>query len=581
MISKGRNQDNVAFSDTLEDIPTLDDVRLEGGFFSGTDRGEWLRNLEHHLRYGDELLMVWGEPGVGKSTLLNHLASRLDPGVFAVVTLDAKRGASAEHLWGALDRKFSLPHGAEGWEQLKRVAKKLGAAGQTLAIIVDHADRLNKDAIGLMAALLDLHLPECRFLLSLDGMGVNPQGQWPLIESSLLERGQATRVWPFSEEDCNAYVDFRLQYAQLTDVNFGAKQKHAIFERSEGNPAVIRTEMQRLLTGGASSPTLGASASAKKQSAGVTKKSASPKANPASKAAKTKSPKKPLVLPKAHTVAMGVLALALLGFYLVWEKPIPESVIHTPLPTAQSLPPVLKSELASTPAEIAAEPPASGLASPIKPEGGNGAEVLSAGVLNVSGAPAAGNAKTALAFASQGDLRAPPGFVPSNVPLMASQIGSGRESAESVASPARKVSKPKVATTTSPPSTLGKAPTKAVAASASKSVKAPQPSAKTKPMVVAKAAPAAAPAAAPKTGYTLQIMGLRDQRSVQAFMRQNAGVQGLTYHTSSLNGQPWYVIVQGQYPTREAAQAAVKKLPAALQASKPFPKSLAAVQGVK
>lgn len=596
MSLKGSDQE-VSFGSLLDDIPTLDDVRLDGGFFAGLDRGEWIRNLEHHFRYGEELLMLWGEPGVGKSILITQLASRLDPETYMVVTLDAKRGGSAEHLWGALDRRLSLPHGAEGWEALKRVAKKLATAGQSLAIIIDHADNLNKEAVQLLRAMLDVQLPECRFVLALDGEGAAPQGQWPLIEAQLFEKGQLARLWPFQGEDVQAYVDFRLQHANLGDVTLTDKQKQTIISRSQGNAGAIRAEFQRLLAEGA---LIGGPTKSSKKPA-PSKKTAKSAAghNAKDSAAKPAKPKKPLVLPKAHTVAMSVLAIALLGFYLVWEQPVPSSVITTPSPTAQNLPPVVKQEKPVLPmlTELESNPPASGgLPNPIKPALSavdETAAQVPVDAVEGWGGPAESAQAASKALGSQATMQPPSGFVPSNVPLMATESVNAAKSAE--AAPAAAPKQPAETAAPPPVALSADAPKAAVtqpvnARSVPKTPPVTKPAAKTtakpapKSVMLAKATPAVAPkpakAAPVQAGgpFTLQIMGLRDLRSVQAVMQRNAGVQGLRYHTSTLNGEPWYVIVQGEYPSRQAAQAAVKKLPAALQSSKPFPKSLSALQ---
>lgn len=620
MSPKGNHHD-VAFGNALNDIPTLDDVRLDGGFFAGVDRGEWIRNLEHHFRYGEELLMLWSEPGVGKSALLTQLASRLDPAVYSVVTMDARRGGSAEHLWGALDRRLSLPHGAEGWEALKGTAKKLASSGHSLAIIIDHADKLNKEAIQLLRAMLDVRLPETRFVLAMDGAGVSTQGQWPHIEAMLFERGQLARLWPFGQEDALAYLDFRIQHAKLGDVVLTEKQQQLILERSEGNAGLIKAELQRMLSAG---ELLGRPATKGRKPAAIPKKSNKPAATTPGKptTSATKSKRSPM-LPKAHTVAVSMLAIALLGFYLVWEQPIPESVIPTPSPTAQNLPPVIKTlEETGFPVtqQIESDPPASGgLANPVKyKEGGD--EI-------------GDNNTPSPAFASQSNMEPPAGFVPSNVPLMATQ-GTQKSSAgaageassslpvvaapstkapilakdsirtkelartkEPIEKPAKKAVAPKasdvkpaaiqaelnteqddnastISNTLGGPDKLKSPPKSAPKASSTVAAKSKPPVKPTaKPIALAKAAPIPK-----KAGYTLQIMGLRDERSVQAFMQRNAGVKGLRYHTTRLNGQPWYVIVQGEYASRQAAQAAVKTLPAPLQASNPFPKSLSALQ---
>ncbi|MNG31662.1 hypothetical protein D3C84_1175080 [compost metagenome] len=43
-------------------------------------------------------------------------------------------------------------------------------------------------------------------------------------------------------------------------------------------------------------------------------------------------------------------------------------------------------------------------------------------------------------------------------------------------------------------------------------------------------------------------------------------------------GQPLYVVTYGKFSSRAAAQAAIKSLPASVQAGKPWPRSFASIQ---
>jgi DamX protein len=109
-----------------------------------------------------------------------------------------------------------------------------------------------------------------------------------------------------------------------------------------------------------------------------------------------------------------------------------------------------------------------------------------------------------------------------------------------------------------------------------------------KPAVAVAKAPA--PTAAPKVGaasagwygaqpashYVVQVLVASVEANAQAFVRQ----QGAEYHyfKRQLQGKPNYVVTYGNFATRAAAQAAVSKLPAKIQASKPWPRTIASVQ---
>lgn len=83
--------------------------------------------------------------------------------------------------------------------------------------------------------------------------------------------------------------------------------------------------------------------------------------------------------------------------------------------------------------------------------------------------------------------------------------------------------------------------------------------------------------AIPKTHYTLQLVGANSSKHIQAFIKMH-GLQGkASYYQTYNNGKPWYVIVYGNYKTKAQAQAALKKLPTAVQAQHPWPRDYATV----
>lgn len=79
-------------------------------------------------------------------------------------------------------------------------------------------------------------------------------------------------------------------------------------------------------------------------------------------------------------------------------------------------------------------------------------------------------------------------------------------------------------------------------------------------------------------GYTLQLIGLSNEKSMENFVALNKLDKSAAYYHTQLKGKDWYVILYGEFPTQEAAKAAVTKLPAQVQAQKPWVRTLASVQ---
>lgn len=80
----------------------------------------------------------------------------------------------------------------------------------------------------------------------------------------------------------------------------------------------------------------------------------------------------------------------------------------------------------------------------------------------------------------------------------------------------------------------------------------------------------------PGSKYTLQLFGTRSQTRAKAFIRGHGA--GYRYFAKQLNGEPFYVVTYGLFDDHDAAVAGLKSLPSEVQATKPWPRSLASIQ---
>jgi len=82
----------------------------------------------------------------------------------------------------------------------------------------------------------------------------------------------------------------------------------------------------------------------------------------------------------------------------------------------------------------------------------------------------------------------------------------------------------------------------------------------------------------PASHYTLQIMASSKIATIQNFVKSHhLGFAAKTYQTTA-HGNPLYVLVYGNYPTRAAAQAAKSRLPANVQTMHPWVRSFGEIQ---
>ncbi len=80
------------------------------------------------------------------------------------------------------------------------------------------------------------------------------------------------------------------------------------------------------------------------------------------------------------------------------------------------------------------------------------------------------------------------------------------------------------------------------------------------------------------SGYTLQMLGARNEDSVMEFVGGQADPDAFYYFSTIYKGKPWYVVVYGEYPDRDAAVAGIARLPKVLQQRRPWARSVSGVQ---
>ncbi|MDH2245629.1 AAA family ATPase [Pseudomonas sp. GD03855] len=83
-------------------------------------------------------------------------------------------------------------------------------------------------------------------------------------------------------------------------------------------------------------------------------------------------------------------------------------------------------------------------------------------------------------------------------------------------------------------------------------------------------------ASQPGSNYLIQILGTRVEKNAQAVVQQYGG--NYRYFAKTHEGKPLYVVTYGNFANRAGAVAAVKSLPASLQAGKPWVRSFSSVQ---
>lgn len=78
--------------------------------------------------------------------------------------------------------------------------------------------------------------------------------------------------------------------------------------------------------------------------------------------------------------------------------------------------------------------------------------------------------------------------------------------------------------------------------------------------------------------FSVQLMGASNMKAVEEFVGTHKLAGQVWVYQTQFRGNPWYVVLKGDYATLEQARAAIRQLPPPLLKEQPWPKSFAQVK---
>lgn len=507
-------------------------ARVPGFKFFPAQRKPVLGQLHHLARYSQLLLAVTGPQGSGKTLLRQALVASTNKQSVQSVVVSARGASDAAGVLQQVAQGLSVAH-AEMQAILSQVVQ-LGLTGQEVYLLVDDAEQLGDSALEALLGLAE-GTPEGRphvFLFGepslldrLDQLCAALQGD---VEG---ERFHVIELQPYTEEETREYLAQRLEGAGQSIALFSADQITDIHEQSDGWPGAINQVARDSMI----------------------------EAMIASRSA-VKRPSVGFNMPKKHVLALGAVVIVAVAAAVL----IPGRGDKVP---------------ANAPTSAQAQLPlGQGTPTTAQSNNGDGPAIEFAGNPQPMPLPLVGN--------SQPVMRGPL--------AEAAGSGDGDEDAVPTGSPAQ----PPTVTTTAPPvgAPAGQAAAQAPRPSVPAPTVAPQAAPVAKPAPaptqIATAKPAPKPvekpvAAKPAAGgnwysgqapghYVVQILGTSSEATAQAYIAEQGGEY--RYFKKTLQGKPLYVVTYGNFSDRAAALAAIKVLPAKVQAGKPWPRTVASIQ---
>ncbi|MCP8467454.1 AAA family ATPase [Pseudomonas sp. ZM23] len=527
--------------------------RVPGFKFFPAQRKPVLGQLHHLARYSHLLLAVTGPLGSGKTLLRQALVASTNKDAVSSVVISGRSVADETTLLRQLAQGLGITQVST--ESILAKVAQLAITGQDVYLLVDDAEQLRDDALEVLL-LLAAGNSEARLHVFLFGEQALLSRLEVLSEGE--ERFHAIELQPYSEEETREYLAQRLEGAGQGIELISADLLGDIHEQSGGWPGVINQVARDAMIEAMLADRGGA-----RKSAGAGFK-----------------------LPKKHLAILGVVAIGVIAAWFMQGKTSkPDTASNTAAQTSSQLP---------LNGSAAPQPDAQGSAPSVEFAGSNQPLPLplvgeSQPVIREPMAQAGGQED-----ADEGGM--PSAVIPPTVTTAAPPVTPLANNGPAPLHPVPPAPAQRQAAISQPPAQAAAPaprpePVKPAATAPAKPVQAAKPAAKPA-VAVASAKPAAASKPVATGGsaggsswyqsqagsrYSVQVLGTGSEDSAKAFISQQGGGE-YRYFRKNLQGKPFYVVTYGNFADRASAQAAIKKLPAKIQASKPWPRPFSSIQ---
>jgi general secretion pathway protein A len=208
-----------------------------------------------HIAYGIEerrgFVLILGEVGTGKTTLVRHVLRRLGPDVKSVFIFNSSLGF--EELLQAVLRDLEVPspgrRRVDLIDALNEFLLQENAAGRRVVLIIDEAQHLSASVLEDIRMLSNLETARSK-LLQIVLVGQPELGErlgQPNLRQLRQRIGLAAELKPLSRSDSAKYIKHRLGVAGCPRPVFTPLALRTVYRKSGGVPRLINVMCDKAL----------------------------------------------------------------------------------------------------------------------------------------------------------------------------------------------------------------------------------------------------------------------------------------------------------------------------------------------
>jgi putative secretion ATPase (PEP-CTERM system associated) len=224
-------------------------------FFASKGHRRAMAYLEYGLHQHEGFIVVTGEIGAGKTTLVRNLLEHLDPNRIVAANLVSTQVDQSEIL-RMVAAAFGIP--SRGLDKpglllaLETYFVSLAAAGKRALLIVDEAQNLSEDAVEELRMLSNFQLEDHALLQSflIGQPEFRDIMQSPQMQQLRQRVIASYHLGPMDADETRAYIEHRLHHVGWqSDPAFDDEAFGAIYSYSGGVPRRINSLCDRAMLG--------------------------------------------------------------------------------------------------------------------------------------------------------------------------------------------------------------------------------------------------------------------------------------------------------------------------------------------